>query len=277
MTKSTVPNQVLLIISLVVLNIAHHGQTRFQDDFVVTWGLEHFQLLNNGTEVQLTLDGVKGGAGFESKRSYGSGVFHVKMKVPKKNSTGVITAFYVNPGQDELDFEMLGGPDDGSPISMQTNMFINGVGGREQHVHLWFDPTADFHDYTILWNQHQILFSVDEVPIRVIRKSDVTEYPSTKAMTVVASLWNGEWMGKVNWSYAPFVANFKDFGLDGCPAVEGSDLAPCFSSPEVYWWNSEEYWTLDSVQEKAYEDITFQYMGFNYCDVKTPLPPECDR
>ncbi|CAN1131116.1 Xyloglucan endotransglucosylase/hydrolase protein 3 [Linum perenne] len=245
------------------VNISGNGQTRFGDNFIVTWGFDHFKLLNNATEVQLTMDESSGGAGFESKQSYGSGCFHVKMQLTSDD-----------PGQDELDFEMIGGPE-GNPIGLQTNMFINGVGGREQVVNLWFDPTADFHDYTILWNQHQIVFSVDEVPIRVIKNSDGVDYPTTKAMIVVASLWNGEWWGKANWSNAPFVAHFKDFSVAGCPAIEGSDLSPCFSSPEIYWWNAEKYWALDSEQEAAYENVTLQHLGFNYCNVKTPLPPEC--
>jgi hypothetical protein len=35
------------------------------------------------------------GAGFESKLHYGSGSFHMRIKLPDKNSIGVVTAFYV--------------------------------------------------------------------------------------------------------------------------------------------------------------------------------------
>jgi len=35
------------------------------------------------------------GAGFESKVHYGSGFFHTMIKLPDKNSIGVVTAFYV--------------------------------------------------------------------------------------------------------------------------------------------------------------------------------------
>lgn len=58
---------------------------------------------------------------------------------------------------DELDFEFLGNRE-GKPISLQTNVFAGGVGNREQRVILWFDPSADFHNYRILWNQHQIVY-----------------------------------------------------------------------------------------------------------------------
>lgn len=57
---------------------------------------------------------------------------------------------------DELDFEFLGNRER-KPITLQTNVFAEGVGNREQRIHLWFDPAADFHSYKILWNHHQIV------------------------------------------------------------------------------------------------------------------------
>lgn len=56
---------------------------------------------------------------------------------------------------DEIDFEFLG--TDGPSYILQTNVFADDVGGREERLHLWFDPTLAFHDYGILWNSHQIV------------------------------------------------------------------------------------------------------------------------
>lgn len=60
---------------------------------------------------------------------------------------------------DELDFEFLG--TDGPTYTLQTNVFANDNGGREQRLRLWFDPTVTFHDYAILWNPHQIVYVED--------------------------------------------------------------------------------------------------------------------
>ena len=63
------------------------------------------------------------------------------------------------PNRDELDFEFLGNADGGQqqPYILQTNVYVDGFDDREERIKLWFDPTKDFHTYTILWNIHQIV------------------------------------------------------------------------------------------------------------------------
>lgn len=56
----------------------------------------------------------------------------------------------------ELDFEFLGNVS-GEPYALQTNVFAEGVGDREQRITLWFDPSIEFHTYGILWNKDLIL------------------------------------------------------------------------------------------------------------------------
>lgn len=68
------------------------------------------------------------------------------------------------PGNhDEIDIEFLGTTLD-KPYTLQTNVYMKGSGdgriiGREVRVHLWFDPTKDFHDYAILWTPDEIMYS----------------------------------------------------------------------------------------------------------------------
>jgi len=60
------------------------------------------------------------------------------------------------PNHNEFDFEFLGNTT-GEPYIVQTNIYVNGVGNREQRLNLWFDPTTEFHTYSILWSKRSVV------------------------------------------------------------------------------------------------------------------------
>ncbi|XP_021291831.1 xyloglucan endotransglucosylase/hydrolase protein 2-like [Herrania umbratica] len=250
----------------------------FEQNYMVEYGSDHIQYFEGHTQVQLTLDQTSG-SGFGSKAGYGSGFFQMRIKLPDKDTTRIIATFYiisVTSIHDEIDFEFLGGNE---IFLLHTNVFTNGVGGREQQFSFWFDPTADFHTYKILWNEHQIVLFVDETPLRVFK--NITDsgvgYP-TQPMRVEGTIWSADWAsnGKpVNWSSAPFQANYQWFGIDGCQA-QTLNPQQCHS-PDLFW-NGQKFWDLDANQRKAYENVRNKFLKYDYCldRARYPnVPPEC--
>ncbi|CAI0559783.1 unnamed protein product, partial [Linum tenue] len=113
--------------------------------------------------------------------------------------------------------------------------FSQGKGNREQQFHLWFDPTTAFHTYTILWNSQQIIFLVDNIPIRVFTnmESQGVPFPSKQLMSIHSSLWNADdWATqggrvKADWTNAPFVASYKNFKAEACIRNPPSASSTC--------------------------------------------------
>ncbi|KAH7542697.1 hypothetical protein FEM48_Zijuj02G0101600 [Ziziphus jujuba var. spinosa] len=206
----------------------------FNQGFRNLWGSKH-QSLDQGS-LTIWLDSSSG-SGFKSLRPYQSGYFGASMKLHPGYTAGVITSFYLSnneehPGNhDEIDIEFLGTTPD-KPYTLQTNVYIRGSGdgniiGREMRFHLWFDPTQDFHHYALVWNPTEIIFLVDDVPIRrYARKSDAT-FP-TRPMWVYGSIWDASsWATedgkyKADYKYQPFIGKYRNFKLGGSAAASAS-------------------------------------------------------
>ncbi|RVW79694.1 putative xyloglucan endotransglucosylase/hydrolase protein 23 [Vitis vinifera] len=104
----------------------------------------------------------------------------MQLKLVPGNSAGTVTAYYPRQGH------------------------------REQQFYLWFDPTADFHSYSILWNPQRIIFSVDGTPSEssrtLIHRCSIPKEP---AMRIYSSLWNADdWatrggLVKTDWTQPP--------------------------------------------------------------------------
>ncbi|TVU38795.1 hypothetical protein EJB05_12183, partial [Eragrostis curvula] len=143
------------------VNATTPAAATFGDNFEITGAEDHVKTSADGQTWYLYLD-QKTGVGFQTKQRYLFGWFSMKLKLVGNDSAGVVTAYYMcsdvdaAPQRDELDFEFLGNRT-GQPYIIQTNVYHNGVGGREMRHSLWFDPTADFHSYSILWNAKNIV------------------------------------------------------------------------------------------------------------------------
>ncbi|CAN6458029.1 unnamed protein product [Victoria cruziana] len=258
----------------------------FKENFDVMWAPDHFSKSEDGQTWYLTLD-KKTGCGFQTKNRYRFGWFSMKLKLVGGDSAGVVTAYYMisdtGPKRDELDFEFLGNRS-GQPYTLQTNIYKGGVGGREMRHMLWFDPTKDFHTYSFLWNNHQIVFFVDRVPIRIYRNTDATKdvFPNEKPMYMFSSIWNADdWatrggLEKTDWKNAPFVSTYKDFHVEAC---QWKDPYPeCVSTTTQNWWDQYDAWILSDAQKVDFSWVGRNLVIYDYCTDTTrypKLPAEC--
>ncbi|CAN6237000.1 unnamed protein product [Urochloa humidicola] len=208
----------------------------FDEGYAPLFGHDNILRSADGRTVSLLLDRSTG-SGFISSSMYHHGLFSASIKLPSSYTAGVVVAFYTSNGDvfekrhDELDFEFLGNIR-GKPWRVQTNLYGNGsVGrGREERYVLPFDPTTEFHRYSILWTPAAVAFYVDDVPVREVRRRAAMggDFPS-KPMSLYATVWDAStWAtagGKyrVNYRYGPFVASFTDLALVGCRAAAGDD------------------------------------------------------
>ncbi|CAN6226920.1 unnamed protein product [Urochloa humidicola] len=203
----------------------------FDEGYAPLFGHDNILRSADGRTVSLLLDRSTG-SGFISSSMYHHGLFSASIKLPSDYTAGVVVAFYTSNGDvfekrhDELDFEFLGNIR-GEPWRVQTNLYGNGSvhRGREERYVLPFDPTTEFHRYSILWTPTAIAFYVDDVPVREVRRRPAMggDFPS-KPMSLYATVWDAStWATaggryRVNYRYGPFVASFTDLALVGCRA-----------------------------------------------------------
>ncbi|KAI9117336.1 hypothetical protein K1719_011502 [Acacia pycnantha] len=288
MASSTILSVMLLVSSLYAVALAGN----MDQGFDITWGDGRGKMLNNGDLLTLSLDKASG-SGFQSKNEYLFGKIDMQLKLVPGNSAGTVTAYYLSSKQgsnwDEIDFEFLGNLS-GDPYILHTNVFSQGKGNREQQFYLWFDPTADFHTYSILWNPQTIIFSVDGTPIREFKNSESigVPFPKNQAMRMYSSLWNADdWatrggLVKTDWSKAPFTASYRNFKADACVWSSGKSSCPSSSTSSTSSSTRSSSWLSQQLDNTAQERLRWvqkNYMIYNYCtDLKRfpqGLPPEC--
>ncbi|KAJ7973820.1 Xyloglucan endotransglucosylase/hydrolase [Quillaja saponaria] len=280
-----------LFVAVFILAIAFDKRlvdANFPKSMYIIWGTQHATFSGNGDDLQLVLDQTSGSA-VQSKRAFLFGSVEMLIKLVPGNSAGTVTAYYLSSTgsqHDEIDFEFLGNSS-GQPYIVHTNIFTQGKGNREQQFYLWFDPTADFHNYTIHWNPTEIVWYVDSVPIRVFRnyESQGIAYPNKQGMKVYSSLWNADnWatrggLVKIDWNSAPFIARFRRFRPRACKWNGPVSISQCASNIPANWWTSPMYNQLNFAQMGHLNWVRKNHLIYDYCkDAKRfsgQMPPEC--
>ncbi|XP_047308067.1 probable xyloglucan endotransglucosylase/hydrolase protein 26 [Impatiens glandulifera] len=187
---------------------------------------------------------------------------------------------------DEIDFEFLGNVT-GQPYTIHTNIYIKGVGNREQQFRLWFDPTSCYHNYTIHWNPSAVVWYVDSIPIRVFRNYENIgiPFPNQNGMRVYSSLWNADdWATqggriKTDWTEAPFIARYTNFKARACKWNGKISITQCGNKTAANWWTSTVYSQLSYDKQGQMNWVRDNYMIYDYCkDVNRfngQIPAEC--
>ncbi|GJN30830.1 hypothetical protein PR202_gb19168 [Eleusine coracana subsp. coracana] len=222
----------------------------FVEGYTQLFGDSNLALHGGGKRVHISLD-ERTGAGFASRHAYLHGFFSARIKLPADHTAGVVVAFYMSNGDvyerthDELDFEFLGNVR-GREWRVQTNVYGNGstAAGREERYGLWFDPTEDLHQYAIRWSSDRIVFYVG--PRRRSGRCENGVHGRTVPVQAHVAVrpnhlgrlhWptSGGPVYKVDYKYAPYVAEFTDLALRGCattvdmPACPDGGGAPAMS------------------------------------------------
>ncbi|KAK9666561.1 hypothetical protein RND81_14G193800 [Saponaria officinalis] len=263
----------LFSVSGLIASVVSTGN--FNQDFFIAWAPTHVNTSDDGKTRSLTLDQNSGSA-FESNDMFLFGQIDMQIKLIPGSSAGTVVAYYVaseSQERDEIDIEFLGNVT-GQPYILQTNVYANGFGDKEERIYLWFDPTSDFHTYSILWNVYHIVIMVDWVPIRVYKNHENkgVPFPKSQPMRLKASLWNGDnWatrggLDKIDWSKAPFVASFRNPKIDAC--LWRGNPRECMnitSNNSNYWWNNERFNTLSWIQRRLFKWVRKYHLIYDYC------------
>ncbi|KAL6604031.1 hypothetical protein ACP70R_044392 [Stipagrostis hirtigluma subsp. patula] len=262
----------------------------FQDLCDITWEPQNAKMDDGGNHLTLSLVSNSSGSMLRTKKQFIYGSVSTLIKLVKGNSAGTVTTYYtssIGDNHDEIDFEFLGN-ETGQPYTIHTNVFADGVGQKEMQFRPWFDPTADYHNYTIFWNPCMIVWFVDSIPIRVFRNyaSKGVPFPTHRQMYAFSSIWAAEdWATqggrvKTDWTKAPFVAEYHDMSLRVCECGgDGAgDCAGGCASPDN-WYAAPGLCQLTERQLRQMRAVQLGYTVYDYCaDGKRyngTLPPEC--
>ncbi|KAF7018111.1 unnamed protein product [Triticum aestivum] len=266
------PKLRLLCVALAFLLAVDIGRADIYEDIEIIWSADHTYYFMDGESeaLALSLDYNRGSA-FKSKEMYHFVRIDIDIKLIEGNSAGTVcTVYTISEGpwevHDEIDLEFLGNST-GEPYTLHTNIFANGVGGREQQFKLWFDPSSEYHTYSIVWNPKRITIEVDGVTVRTFDNNEDqgVPFPSYQRQRVYGSLWSAEdWATqggrvKTDWSLAPFVSYYRNYNVTWCQP-----------SPGVLWCGTEPAESTHfNLSPKALADLQWvrdnHYVIYDYC------------
>ncbi len=146
------------------------------------------RVLVSGAGYKLRLsEGSCDGAELRTVDRYSYGEYSARIRAPA--APGSLSAFFLYSGvrgeNDEIDIEIY---NDGSRLATITS-WVAGEKKRKRDVRLSFDPSAGFHDYSILWWEKELVVSADGVQL-----ARWTGGYARAPMHVLASAWYPSWL-----------------------------------------------------------------------------------
>ncbi|CAI9095297.1 OLC1v1031215C1 [Oldenlandia corymbosa var. corymbosa] len=263
----------------------------FEQGYVPLFSDFNIQRSPDDKTVTLLLNRLSG-SGIISADYYNYGFFSARIKLPADYTAGIVVAFYTSnvdtfeKNHDELDIEFLGNSN-GKPWRFQTNCYGNGSvsRGREERYRFWFDPSKDAHQYSIYWSPKNIIFYVDEIPIREIVRHPAMggDYPS-KPMSLYATIWDASsWATnggreKVDYKYEPFSSEFRDLVLEGCIVDPLEQISSTNCTDRVARLMAQRFAEISPEGRKSMKWFREKYMYYSYCydNLRYSVPPpEC--
>uniref|UniRef100_A0A0E0HQC0 Xyloglucan endotransglucosylase/hydrolase n=1 Tax=Oryza nivara TaxID=4536 RepID=A0A0E0HQC0_ORYNI len=273
---------VVVVAVAAVLELGLVG-ANFQDQCDITWEPQNAKMTEGGDHLTLSLVSNSSGCMLRTKKQFIYGSVSTRIQLVKGNSAGTVTTYYtssIGDKHDEIDFEFLGNSS-GLPYTFHTNVFADGVGSREMQFRPWW--------------------FVDSIPIRVFRnhEKEGVPFPTKRPMYAFSSIWAAEdWATqggrvKTDWTKAPFVAEYRDIGLNVCECPgSGSSSSSSSSSGDAedpacaqrcttsdHWYAAEGLCQLSDKQLRQMKAVQLGYTIYDYCaDAQAkgrPVPPEC--
>ncbi|ATU92268.1 family 16 glycosylhydrolase [Phyllobacterium zundukense] len=140
-------------------------------------------------------------AEIQTRQRFGYGTYEASMKIPFASGTNSNFFSHVGAPQgsphNEIDFEFIGKHDG----ALQTNYFVNGVGGHEAVVEVP-DANSRFRTYAFVWEPDSIRWYIDGKMVREVREGVPTE-PQKIYLSIWSTSTLSDWLGKFEYPGKP--------------------------------------------------------------------------